>query len=181
MSIVLEHKWSDETIIIESSNLDFYLQCFKHKILGKYDNLYLIEIQENEFRRDTSIYYSHIIRYRFLGYLLPNEDNILSAYFLCTSCFQRIENLEECSMCETIFSEKENPFFLNYSYFTDANTYKEYRKKYNLGIIEEFIRDQRTSLSNPLKEEIIMESMHPRRIQRVLDLTDDLENLEDYI
>ena len=44
MSIVLEHKWSDETIIIESSNLDFYLQCFKHKILGKYDNLYLIEI-----------------------------------------------------------------------------------------------------------------------------------------
>ena len=111
MSIVLEHKWSDETIIIESSNLDFYLQCFKHKILGKYDNLYLIEIQENEFRRDTSIYYSHIIRYRFLGYLLPNEDNILSAYFLCTSCFQRIENLEECSMCETIFSEKENPFF----------------------------------------------------------------------
>ena len=172
--------WSDETIIIESRT-DFYLQCFKHKILGKYHNLDLIEIQENEFRRESSIYYSRIIRYRLLGYLLPNEEHGLSNYFLCTSCFQRIESAEECSVCEINFSEKKTPFFLNYSYFTDDTTYKEYKKIYKLGIIEEYIRDQRTNLSNPLKEEIIMESMHPRRIQRVLDLTDDLENLEDYI
>jgi len=176
--------WSDETIIIEESRTDFYLQCFKHKNLGKYNNLDLIEIQENEFRRESSIYYSRIIRYRLLGYLLPNEEHSLSNYFLCTSCFQRIEsaeNINRCSLCEINFSEKETPFFLNYSYFTDNTIYKKYKKKYELGVIEEFIRDQRTSLCNPLKEAIIIESMHPRRIQRVLDLTNDLENLEDYI
>jgi len=176
--------WSDETLVIEESNIDFYLQCIKHKNLGKYDNLDLIEIQENEFRRESSIYYSRIIRYRLLGYLLPNEEHSLSNYFLCTSCFQRIEsgeNMDRCSLCEIIFSEKETPFFLNYSYFTDNSIYKKYKNKYELGVIEEFIRDQRTSLSNPLKEQIIMESMHPKRIQRILDLTNDLENLEDYI
>jgi hypothetical protein len=176
--------WSDETLIIESSKIDFYLQCFKHKNLGKYENLDLIEIQENEFRRESSIYYSRIIRYRLLGYLLPNEEHSLSNYFLCTSCFQRIkdiENYKECSICETNFEEKDKPFFLNYTYFTDDTTYKKYKKEYNLGIIEEHIRDQRTSMCAPLKEAIIMESMHPRRIQRILDLTDDLENLDNYI
>ena len=172
--------WSDETLVIESSKVDFYLQCFKHRNLGKHENLDLIEIQENEFRRDDHLYFSRIIKYRLLGYFLPNEEYSLHNYFLCTSCFQKIDNYETCSVCKTDFTDKETPFFLNYSYFTDNTVYNKYKKKYNLGVIEEHIRDQRTSMCAPLKEEIIMNAMHPRRIQRILDITNcycgDIDN-----
>jgi hypothetical protein len=173
--------WSDETTIIESSNIDFYLRCFKHCFLRTIDDLSLIEVQENEFRRDDNIYYSRIVRYRLLGYLLPNKEHILNKYFLCTSCFQKVDNYKICAVCETNFEEKEKPFFLNCNYFTQFNLYNTYKNRYDLGIIEEFIRDQRSSICNPLKDEILMNALHPKRIQRILDLTDDLENLDNYI
>jgi hypothetical protein len=60
--------------------------------------------------------------------------------------------------------------------------YKQYKKKYNLGVIEEHIRDQRTSMCAPLKEEIIMNAMHPRRIQHILNITNCYcGDIDDYI
>jgi len=173
--------WSDETIIIETTNVDFYLRCFKHRNLGKREKYNLIEIQENEFRKDDHLYYSQIIKYRLLGYLLPNEEHILSKYFLCTSCFEKIENMEKCIICKKDFTKDDLPFFLNCNYFTQYKTYETYRKRYNLGVFEKFLRDQRTSMCNPMKEEIVMKAMHPDKIQRILDLTNDLENLDNYI
>ena len=178
--------WSDETLVVESSKVDFYLRCFKHCLLKNIDDLTLLEVQENEFRRDNFqkeniLYYSRIVKYRMLGYLLANEEHILNKYFLCTSCFQRISNYEICSTCDTRFDDKEKPFFLNCSYFTQYSLYNTYKNKYDLGILEEHVRDQRTSICNPLKQEIIMNALHPNRIQKILDLTNDLENIDKYI
>ena len=55
------------------------------------------------------------------------------------------------------------------------------RKQYNLCVIEEYYRDQRHNLSNDNKQDIYAAALHPDKIQRILDLTDDLENLENYI
>jgi len=179
--------WSDETTIEIITHIHFYLRCFKYINLGKYDNYNLIEIQENEFRRDNmneplfTLYYSQITKYRLLGYLLPNKEHSLSDYFLCTSCFQKINNMDICNNCYTDFTKHDFPFFLNCSYFTQYTLYDKYKQKYDLGIFEKFSRDQRISMCNPMKKEIVKVAMHPNKIQRILDLTNDLENLENYI
>ena len=173
--------WGGETIIIETKESEFYIRCIKHKELGKYDNLDLIEVQENEFRKDDFLFYSQITKYRLMGYLLKNNEHSLNKYFICTSCFQQVNNYEKCNKCNTDFTKKKNPFFLNCNYFTQYKLYNKYKDKYKLGVFEEFLRDQRTKISSPMKEEIVMKALHPNKIQRILDLTNDLENLENYI
>jgi len=54
-------------------------------------------------------------------------------------------------------------------------------KKYNLDNIYEVYRDQRYTIPSMLKQEIIAAALHPDKIERILDLTNDLENLENYI
>ena len=175
--------WGDETIVIETKDVDFFIRCFKHKIVGKFDNLDLIEIEEREFRKDDFLFYSQITKYRILGYLLDNSEHSLNKYFLCTSCFQQVDNYTKCSSCKMDFTKKnKKPFFLNCNYFTQYKLYNKYKDKYELGVFEEHLRDQRTKMCNPMKEEILMKALHPSKIQRILDITkDDWENLENYI
>ena len=171
-----------ETTIILKESAEFHIKSIKYKNLGKYDNLDLIEVQENEYRKDDFLFYSQIIKYRLLGYLLPNNEHSLRNYFSCTGCFYKIDNYEKCNICELDFSKSKTPFFLNCNYFTQYKLYEKYRKKYELGIFEEFLRDQRTKICNPIKFQIIEKALHPNKIMRILELTNgDLENLENYI
>ena len=141
----------------------------------------LIELEKREYRKCEFFYYSSLIKYRLLGILFNNNFHMLKKYMNCTNCFEKIDSYNKCIHCNIEFNSLNTPFFLNSIYYTNLTTHNEYKKLYKLNHIEEIYRDQRTNLSNPFKQEIYEKALHPDKIQRILDITNDLENLENYI
>ena len=202
----------ENEVIIRSENYDdFYYRSLKHKVLYKENELSLLEIEENEFRssvtkpfiwcestsekyytpqsakekkfrRDNKIYFSRVIRYRLMGYLLENNPHTLMDYLLCTKCFERINNYEACVICKTEFTHK-HPFFLNCNYFYNHKDYKQLQIKHNLQVIQEYYRDERMSMFyEDIEEEIIKSALHPDRIDKIHLLTNcSIDDIDKYI
>jgi hypothetical protein len=160
---------------------DFHHKTVSYKILNSVNSYILIEVQENEYRRSMPIYFSRVIKYKKLGYLLEKNPRAMLDYLLSTCCFNRIDNYDKCNLCNKKFSEKY-PFFLNCNIFLSYRNYDKLAKRYNLGVHEEIYRDQRTSLSNPEKQEIITMALSPERIMKILEVAKDTYlNINKYI
>jgi hypothetical protein len=183
------NKWSPEYNVIEESINNFYYKSLQYKVLEKNNDLTLIQIKENEFRsckektkdKKPTMYYSRIIKYKLYGYLLKKNPHAMLDYILCTRCFEKINNFDNCSNCTNDFNNCEYPFFLNSIYFFSNKYYTMLVKRYKLGVHEEHYRDQRNNMSNTMKQEIYAAALHPDKIQRIIDITNDFENIEDYI
>jgi hypothetical protein len=131
---------------------------------------------------DYKIYFSRVIRYRLMGYLLENNPHTLMDYLLCTKCFERINNYEACVICKTEFRHKY-PFFLNCNYFYNHKEYKQLQRKHNLQVIQEYYRDERMSMFyEDIEEDIIKIALHPDRIDKIHYLTNcSIEDIDKYI
>jgi hypothetical protein len=144
---------------------------------------YLFDVKECEFRKDAFLYYSRIVNYRVIGLLykingVDRNTNMLS----CSQCFEKVDNIDKCNSCETIFTSIEYPYFMNVNNITGSVHYARLKKKFNLGFHDEFYRDQKHSLCKPLKLEIFEKALHPDRIEKILDLTKcHWYDLDDYI
>jgi len=175
-----------ETYLIEKYYLNdvLYRNSKNRKQFFKKSHIYLFEIKEREFRRADSLFYSRIYTMRTMGIL---SKNLLPFSFVfrvnCSKCFYYIESDEKkCLTCNTKFQDVEYPYFININEFLPQFIYKEIKETYNLGTQEEFIRDQRTKICNPIKTEIIERALHPDKIQRILQLTNnDFLNIDNYI
>lgn len=162
-------------------NDDFHHKTVSYTILNSVNSYKLIEIQENEYRKSTPIYYSRVLKYKKLGYLLEKNPHAMIDYLVSTCCFNRIDNYDKCSTCNKKFSE-QYPFFLNCNIFLSYKNFSKLAKRYNLGVHEEIYRDQKSSLSNPEKEEIIAMALSPERIKRILEVAkDSYLNINKYI
>jgi len=170
--------------IIKEKKHSFHYKGIQYKVIKKEQSMMLIEVEEKEFRKESikesMLYYSRIIRYRMLGYILENNQHAMLEYIVCTGCFIPIDNYMKCNNCNMSFN-KPNPFFLNCNLFLSSKHYNSKKNKFNLGIIDEIYRDQRQNMSNPLKQEIYAAALHPDKIVRILQLTNDLEHLDNYI
>lgn len=175
-------KWSPEVNITIDEDNSFYTRCLQYRIVKKVNDLTLIEIKEREFRSSSKprLYYSRILKYRLLGYLLENNPHAMIDYISCTKCFEKVTNYDTCATCNSDLNY-ENSFFLNCNYFFAHKYYSYLKKQHNLGIIEDICRDQRHNLCNNNKQDIYAAALHPDKIKRILDLTNDLENLDNYI
>ena len=176
-----------ETHLIEKYCLNdvLYRNMKKPKnLFYKKSQIYLFEIKEHEYRKADFLYYSRIHSQRIMG-LLQKEFFPLSILFKvdCSKCFQNIESEQrECLTCKSKFEEIEYPFFVNINQFIPYSIYKDIKDSYNLGEQEEFMRDQRTRICDPIKLEIIEKALHPDKIERILELTNDhFQNLDKYI
>ena len=85
----------------------------------------------------------------------------------CSKCFNII-NSDKCKICNT---DENDIFFININQIFNSNEYSKIKEKYNLGFQSEVLRDQRTSMCTPMKQEIIANALHPNRIQKIIDLT----------
>uniref|UniRef100_A0A6C0IJ76 Uncharacterized protein n=1 Tax=viral metagenome TaxID=1070528 RepID=A0A6C0IJ76_9ZZZZ len=184
--------------IIKEDKSSFFCKTITPNLIEKYDihhmfnikqkendkriPFYLFDIKENEFRKDDNLYYSRIINYRVIG-LLNKYDFIYKNIFTlnCSQCFQRLESYDICKTCEANLKYIEYPYFVNINQITGSLHYNRLRTKFNLGFQGEIYRDQRHSLCNPIKLEILEKALHPDKIAKILELTNDLENLENYI
>lgn len=186
------------TIKKDSSKDSFFINTIIRKLIEIYDihhifNLkqtdntdipfYLFDISECEYRKDNYLYYSRIINYRVIGLLYKNDSvdrniNMLS----CSQCFQKVETVDKCNSCETIFSNSEYPYFVNVNQIVGSPHYSRLKKKFNLGLHDEYYRDQKHSLCKPLKLEIFQKALHPDRIEKIFELTNcHWYELDDYI
>lgn len=157
---------------------DFKILETSYKICGKIRTYDLIEVEVHEYRRNYPLYYSRIFRYKLLGYFFDKNPFNSSDCLNSVCCFSTMNKQFECIQCNKL-SDK---VFLNCRIFLSYASFKKIEKKYNLGETEEFMRDQRVSLCNPIKEGIIELAMHPDRIMKILDLTNDhWANLYKYI
>jgi len=173
-------EWSIPVKIIEETSSHFYYRSFQYKTHINIGDFSLIEIQQKEYRKEQKLYYSNIKNYRLFGYLLKNNPHAMLDYIVCTGCFEKVTNYDTCTTCNKDFNE-DNSFFLNSVYFFSYTYYNELKEKYNLATIDEIYRDQRHNLCNPLKQEIYAAALHPDKIVRILELTNDLEHLDNYI
>ena len=160
---------------------EFECKEISYKKIQEINEGTIIEIEKKEYRRCDTIYYSSVLKYRLFGIFFRNDFHILKQFMSCTNCFEKIDSYTNCINCNIVFDTVDLPFFLNSIYFTDRLKYNEYKILYNLNNLEESYRDQRHCLNNPFKQEIYEKALHPDKIKRILDLTDDLENLDDYI
>ena len=159
-------------------NKNKFKQTFKHIK----NNFYLFEIKEYEYRKSDMLYYSRIITYRVMGILQKNMS-LYSLFFPydCSQCFNRMTNLQVCDNCNKHYDE-DDAYFINVNQLFSSNEYNRLKEKFDLGFKSEIYRDQRTSMSIPMKQEIVEKALHPDRIEKILLLTnDDWMNLEDYI
>ena len=116
-----------------------------------------------------------------MGYLLNKNPHAMKDYLVSTCCFNKIDNYYRCNVCNKDYPEN-NPFFLNCNIFLSYKNYNRLAKRYGLGIYDEIYRDQRRSLSNPEKLEIYAAALHPDRIMKILELSNDIPwNIDKYI
>ena len=163
---------------MDTYNDDFKVFSLSFSLKHKIRDYQLIEIEEREYRRSYPIYYSRVYRYKLLGYLFEKNPFTKSDYLLSTCCFSTMDTRFNCTKCE----KKSDSVFLNCRIFLSYSTYKKLAKKHMLDETEEFMRDQRTMLSNPEKQEIISMALHPDRIFKILKISkDSWTNLENYI
>jgi hypothetical protein len=160
---------------------EFHIKSISYQILDNKSNYKLIEIQENEYRKCMPIYFSRILKYKKMGYLLNKNPHAMKDYLVSTCCFNKIDNYYRCNVCNKDYPEN-NPFFLNCNIFLSYKNYNRLAKRYGLGIYDEIYRDQRRSLSNPEKLEIYAAALHPDRIMKILELSNDIPwNIDKYI
>lgn len=188
---------NQRTIKKESSKDFFFINTITRKLVEIYDihhifNLkrtdstdipfYLFDIRECEYRKDKFLYYSRIINYRVIGLLYKNDTDYSADMISCSQCFKKVETVDKCNSCGTVFSDYEYPYFINVNQIVGSFHYSRLKEKFNLGFHDEFYRDQKHSLCKPLKLEIFEKALHPDRIQKILDLTNcHWYDLDDYI
>ena len=189
---------NQRTIRRESSKDSFFINTITRKLVEIYDihhifNLkrtdstdipfHLFDIRECEYRKDKFLYYSRILNYRVIGLLYKNDTQDYSADMIsCSQCFKKVETVDKCDSCGTVFSDYEYPYFINVNQIVGSLHYSRLKEKFNLGFHDEFYRDQKHSLCKPLKLEIFEKALHPDRIQKILDLTNcHWYDLDDYI
>ena len=95
---------------------EFHIKSISYQILDNKSNYKLIEIQENEYRKCMPIYFSRILKYKKIGYLLNKNPHAMMDYLVSTCCFNKIDNYDRCNVCDKDYPEK-HPFFLNYNIF----------------------------------------------------------------
>lgn len=165
-------------IDLNSVESEFEIFSVSYKILKKVNDLQLIEVQENSYKRSYPIYYSRIFRYRLLGYLMDETPFTKPDYLNSTCCFDIMNEQFICNKC----NKKSSGIFINCRIFFSHNYYKKLEKKYNIDFTEEFIRDQKRGLSDPEKEEIIANALCPERVMKILRLSNDhWTNISKYI
>jgi len=160
---------------------EFHHKSISYQILDNKSSYNLIEVQENEYRKNISIYFSRILKYKKMGYLLNKNPHAMMDYLVSTCCFNRIDNYHRCNVCDKDYPDNY-PFFLNCNIFLSYNNFNKLAKRYDLGIYDEIYRDQKRSLSNPVKDEIIALALHPDRIMKILKIANDSHyNISKYI
>lgn len=160
---------------------EFKTKAITFKILKEVNNMSLIEVTHYEYRKSDSIYFSRILKSNLLGYLLDTNPFNIPNYLVTTCCFNKMEHENICPHCNSTYPEK-NKFFLNCNIFLSYTYYTKLTKKYNLGITEEFYRDQRLSLSKLEKDEILSVALSPFRIKKILEVANDSwTNIDKYI
>lgn len=184
-----------ETIIENEKINDFFHNTIQCSLIERYPihqifesknkrnsiSFYLFEIQENEFRKSNTIFYSRILKYRCLGLL---ENNIFPYSLIysiqCSKCFNKMETYDICNFCKRICEEDKYPYFININQIIASAEYNRIKNKYNLGFHSEIYRDQKLIMCNPMKQEIFAKALHPDKIQRIFDITKcyftDLDN-----
>ena len=178
-----------ETYLIEKYYLNdiLYRKSKNRKQFFKKSHIYLFQIKEREYRRADSLFYSRIYSTRIMGILSKNLLPFSLVFKLnCAKCFYNIDSNEKtclyCLTCNTKFQDVEYPYFINIREFLPQFLYEEIKDYYNLGEEEEFMRDQRTKICNPIKYEIIEKALHPDKIKHILQLTNnDFFNIYNYI
>jgi len=157
-------------------------QILKSKKIRSNNNFYLFEIREKEFRRSDILYYSRILTYRIMG-ILQKDITLYSLFFPyeCSNCFSRMISTSICDSCNKEYTE-DDFYFININNLFSSNIYNLLKDKYSLGFVSEVYRDQRTSMNNFMKEEIVKKALHPDRISKILDLSNDSWlNIDNYI
>jgi hypothetical protein len=92
-----------------------------------------------------------------------------------------MSSLSKCDACEKDYSENDF-YFINMNNLFSLKEYFFLKKRFNLGFISEVYRDQRISMNNCMKEEIVQKALHPDRICKILELTNDhWSNIDNYI
>ena len=175
-----------ETIIQNEKINDFFHNTIKCSLIERYSiqqifestnkrnsiSFYLFEIQENEFRKSNTMFYSRSLKYRYLGLL---ENNIFPYSLIysiqCSKCFNKMETYDICGLCKRICKEEQYPYFININQIIGSNEYNKIKTKYNLGFDSEIYRDQKNTMCIPMKQEILANALHPDRIERILDIT----------
>ena len=138
------------TIRRESSKDSFFINTVRRKLVEIYDihhifNLkrtdstdipfYLFDIRECEYRKDKFLYYSRILNYRVIGLLYKNDTQDYSADMIsCSQCFQKVETVNKCNSCGTVFSDYEYPYFMNVNQIVGSSHYSRLKEKFNLGL-----------------------------------------------
>ena len=115
--------------------------------------------------------------------ILQKNMSLYSLFFSydCTHCFKKMTNLHECDYCNKRYDEND-AYFINVNQLFSSVEYNRLKEKFDLGFKSEKYRDQRMSISNPMKQEIVEKALHPDRIDKILVLTNnDWRNLENYI
>jgi len=154
----------------------------KKRNLGTYTDFHLFEIKEKEFRKSDMLYYSRILTYRIMG-ILKKDISLYSQFFPydCSNCFSRMTDKTICNECNKKYTENDY-YFININNLFNSIQYSKLKNKFNLGYVSEVYRDQRTSISTFMKEEIVKKALHPDRISKILELSNDSWiNIDNYI
>ena len=108
-----------ETTIILKESAEFHIKSIKYKNLGKYDNLDLIEVQENEYRKDDFLFYSEIIKY------IEDEWS--------NKTFNNIEEINDKLNVTSKYIDYLNKHNKNTTYSTEESMIKEFfNSKYEI-------------------------------------------------
>jgi hypothetical protein len=159
-----------------------FFQILKSKNRNSKKQFYLFEIREKEFRKSDMLYYSRILTYRIMG-ILEKNISLYSLFFPydCSNCFSRMSCTSVCDSCNKKYTE-DDFYFININNLFGSNEFNLLKKRFNLGFVSEVYRDQRTSINNFMKEEIVQKALHPDRISKILEMSNDhWHNLDNYI
>ena len=152
------------------------------KIQKRIKDMFIINIVLREYRKENSMFFSKLTSYNQMGYIFNNSFHLLKEYMKCINCYSNYENNEKCTYCNYTYSNDKNCFFLNCRHIIGPSKYSKLKIKYNLNTNTSYYYDQRHKMNTIMKQEIYAISLHPDRIEKILNLSNDSWiNLDDYI
>jgi hypothetical protein len=162
--------------------MEFRNESIEIKIKENIKDMNIITVIHREYRKENTMFFSKYIEYNQLGYVFNNTFHLLKKYMKCINCYSNYDNDEVCRFCQYKFNENKFCFFLNCRNILPTKVYNNLKIKYNLNTINEYYYDQRKRIHETVKNEIRAMALHPERIKKILELTNDSwSNINKYI